>query len=780
MARLFTSGFELQSATTGVEFTTGGLNGTSGIDTTHQRSGAACMKYDVTSSFSWMKQVVKAAVDNNEIFVRLYVNFSTLPTGTATKSEVLVIANTVGVTLQAELVYDPTTQKIQALDSGGTVIGSSAVITTGTWYRLELDVKGAAGAAGTVKAYLDGTNFASSTTATVGTFDGMYFGIAFSAGTYLAYFDDIAVNDTSGSSQTGLPGSAKVIALFPNAAGDANSFATQTGGTAGAANNFTRVKEKPPDDATTFNGSSTLNEEDLFNVDASGIGASDTVNLVAVVGRHRNSTADATERLTYEILKTTGGTKGTSTALQINSTVWRTNNNITTLLPVITKYVDPDGGAWTQTTLDSMQIGYKLTTAPGTAGRRADVTIVVAMVDYTPVTGTTYAQTITDALVLVDTVIKATTRPLTNAIVMVDTVTKSTSRTLSDVITMAANAVKSASRTLSDAVVMVDSIVKSTVRTLSDVITLSDTFSRVWTLSRTYSEVITMVDSITRSISRILTDAIVLADTIKKSITRTLTDAIVMVDTAIKATLRTLSEAVTMVDSVIKATFRTLVDTLTLVDVLTGSRLLARILTETITMADSIVKSISRTFAEAIVLSDSIVKSLQRTIVQALVLVDTVSKSIARTLSDAVTLVDSVLKSISRTISDVVTLAANATKQIGKQLTETVTLSDVFSRLLTKGITLIETLVLNDSIYKSIAKFFTETLSLGDILTAAKDTARNFGHFILHSIYRAAHELEDLAKSFTLYDTSKNKTLNDKPKSATLYDKGRTNTLKAE
>ena len=67
-----------------------------------------------------------------------------------------------------------------------------------------------------------------------------------------------------------------------------------------------------------------------------------------------------------------------------NSTTWKTNATTTTLGYPITAYTDPDGAAWTNTTLDSMQIGYKLTTAPGTAGRRIDVTTIWAYVDYTP------------------------------------------------------------------------------------------------------------------------------------------------------------------------------------------------------------------------------------------------------------------------------------------------------------------------------------------------------------------------------------------------------------
>jgi hypothetical protein len=238
-----------------------------------------------------------------------------------------------------------------------------------------------------MEARLDGVVFATTTTAaTIDGTNAFVWGNTDGDSTLNIYFDDIAVNDTSGSAQTSYPNDGKVLYLRPNAAGDINTFATQTGGTAGAANNFTRVDEVTPNDATDFNGSSTLNEEDLFNFGNSGIGASDTVNVVEVHGRFRNSTADATAKVTFEIEKTSGGTKTSSAAITPNSTTWRTNVAGTTepKTAAIVTYTDPDGAAWTQSTLDSLQAGYKLTTGPGTAGRRIDVTAVWVVIDYTP------------------------------------------------------------------------------------------------------------------------------------------------------------------------------------------------------------------------------------------------------------------------------------------------------------------------------------------------------------------------------------------------------------
>ncbi len=389
MARLFTSGFETQSATTGVEFTTGGLNGTSAIDTSNQRSGAACMKFVTSASFSWMRETFKSSLSNSEAFVRVYVKFFSLP-GSGTH-EILTVADMGGAVARAQVRYNGATGNLEIVNVGNTVIGTVAV-TTGAYYRLEVDVAGGSGT-GIIKAYLDGSQFATSTTETLGTFDGIYLGSAFNATTISFYMDDIAINDTSGSAQTGLPGDGKVITLKPSAAGDVNTFATQTGGTAGAGNNFTRVDEITPNDATDFNGSSTLNQEDLFNMDNSGLSAGDTITVVQVNARTRNSTADASAAFKTEIEKAAAGTIAQSASTVPNSTTWKTNNSTTTLLPLQTLYTDPDGGAWSQTTLDSMQVGYKLTTAPGTGGRRVEFTKVWVNVDYASGTTTTKTET---------------------------------------------------------------------------------------------------------------------------------------------------------------------------------------------------------------------------------------------------------------------------------------------------------------------------------------------------------------------------------------------------
>ena len=92
------------------------------------------------------------------------------------------------------------------------------------------------------------------------------------------------------------------------------------------------------------------------------------------MARVRNSVADATTTLKLEIEKAAAGTIAQGTGITPNTTTWATKNFFVT-------YKDPNSNAWTKTTLDTMQIGYKLTTG-GT--NRIDVSNVFAYVDYTP------------------------------------------------------------------------------------------------------------------------------------------------------------------------------------------------------------------------------------------------------------------------------------------------------------------------------------------------------------------------------------------------------------
>lgn len=376
-ARLDTIGNEANTATLNVEYTFSGIAGAPDGPSTTQKHGGADSFYfgqTGTAAFSWVAYKYRSAATAASTTVRAYVYINST---FSNYTEIFTLANegpgaVYAMTLNAS-------NQLCVTDATPTQVGSCTAISTGTWHYVELSVNGAS----TVIGRLDGVQFTSSVAATGGAISRVYFGCAFVAACKSdMYFDDEAINDSTGSSQTSWPGAGTDIRLSPNAAGDANTFATQTGGTAGSANNFSRVLEVTPDGATTFNGSATLNQQDLYNVTDSGIGASDTVTLVEYHDWFRASVASAEATFTPQIEKAAAGTIAAGTAIVPNSITFKSNANANPNLPPLTLYNDPDGSAWTKTTLDSMQIGGKITTG---STNRFDLSTVWVYVETNPV-----------------------------------------------------------------------------------------------------------------------------------------------------------------------------------------------------------------------------------------------------------------------------------------------------------------------------------------------------------------------------------------------------------
>jgi hypothetical protein len=393
MARIHQDGFEFNSTTANVATYDTITNVTMG--TTNVRTGARAAQ--ITSLASGVarglnKKYQTAAATNN--FLRIYIFIVTYPSA---NNQIMNFSNTTSLgSGQRCSISLSSTGTLKLFNAVPTQIGSdSAVLSLNTWYRVELrcDTTNASGSR-TAAAALDGTIFATSSTEALGgtassvSIGGNLLLEAQTTGNW--WFDDLALNDGTGSFQTSYPGSGKILQLYPNAAGDINGYLVQVGGTAGSANNYTRVNEIPPDDATSYNASAVLNAEDLFNVTDSGMGAGDTVNVVAVGGRFADITgADATSGIKFEIIKTSGGTKSQSANIVPNSTGWNTNGTASPRLYPIILYNDPDGSAWTQATVDSMQIGYTL---DAVAVQAVGITNIWASVDYTPAAaaGTTH------------------------------------------------------------------------------------------------------------------------------------------------------------------------------------------------------------------------------------------------------------------------------------------------------------------------------------------------------------------------------------------------------
>lgn len=378
MARQWTCGFESQTLTAGQEVEV--VNGSPAISSAVKDAGAASMRCNPTAAVSGIAQTIYSAADPAaHILMRAYIRVDTAPSAV------------VGIMSWADNTTGTSSFIGLRMNTNRTLIGGGSSVTTGTasaalnigqWYRVETDYNDSTD---TLGCYLDGVLWTTVSAVDLAGGNIARFGLL-QAVTADIYYDDCAVNDASGSAQTGLPGAGSVVHLRPNSAGDNNGFATAVGGSAGAANNFTRVNEVTPDDATSYNettatGTTTTDDFGCVDSAAAGINGGDAVTLVQV-GCRVGSNAVTTASLVTRIKSQASGTVLESASIPVNVNGWTTNTTTLPKTPKLTSYTDPQaGGVWTPALLDSMQIGYRSNVSQTTSRR---VSALWATVEYVP------------------------------------------------------------------------------------------------------------------------------------------------------------------------------------------------------------------------------------------------------------------------------------------------------------------------------------------------------------------------------------------------------------
>ncbi|MFJ6073689.1 hypothetical protein ACIQFU_23080 [Streptomyces sp. NPDC093065] len=217
MARLWTETFDSQSAA-GWDTT----NGTIGYDTLTPRRGAAALTCAPATAVA--ASIAKAAYpdddDTAHVFLRAYVRVNTAPS-----ARTAIIAwsdNATGAT-GFMCIKMNTDRTLIAGGSGATTGTASAALAIGQWYRVEMEYDDTANS---IKAYLNGTLWATVTGDLGG---GRYARVGVIQPAIADIdFDDIAVNDTTGASDNGLPGDEPLPPLAPNFSTIVDSFTSET------------------------------------------------------------------------------------------------------------------------------------------------------------------------------------------------------------------------------------------------------------------------------------------------------------------------------------------------------------------------------------------------------------------------------------------------------------------------------------------------------------------------------------------------------------------------
>ena len=385
--RLWSSGFELQNTPTNTE-EWDSVTGTLDISTATKRSGDASGRVQSLSSGTEesVTQTFASSNGNGPYFFRTYLNIATFP-ATNTENRVFEFKDS-GGTARAYLTLanssDGTTQTLKLYDEDGQVGSASSDLATSQWYRVEVkyDSSGT-GATDTVEARIDGTNFATSLTrdltngVTQIVLGGNLNGEAQTTGEW--FFDDVALNQNSGSVQNGYPGEGKIVHLRPNANGDATAW---TG-------TYADIDDTDPDEATTRAYISTVNsieEAGITDSSTAGIGSNDTISLVSV-GARFNTSASATMVFNVRLKDTSNAPVMKSGQIVSTGTTWYTNKNAAPRPYPITAYTRPfRSSSWTVSDLDSAQIGVQETVDTTS---NIQVTALWALVEYQPAPGIT-------------------------------------------------------------------------------------------------------------------------------------------------------------------------------------------------------------------------------------------------------------------------------------------------------------------------------------------------------------------------------------------------------
>ena len=626
MARIATTGWELNSTSNAQE--ADGNSGSPAVQAVTILSGSYSLQITSLSSGTLKSQGFQfgASPADGPFFFRVRLQIATLPSAENRIITLMGGANPAS-NIRAYITLD-NGGLLRLYDEDGVIGSPSGALSLGVAYAIGIQYdRTPAGGSEIVRATLDGVEFAGASNRNLSAgisgiaVGGNHGAEAQTTGDW--FFDDIAVNDDSGSFQNTYPLDGKVLHLRPDAAGDTNDWT----------NTYANLDEVTPDDATTLVETQTSGDISEYNVDSpTALGSGDTINAVGVGGKWRSTSIAGTQsEMVLRIKASSGGTVEESAAFTIASTSWRTNNGAfsfkTRHLLVLYDLPGASTSAWTKAILEDAQVGMRQTV---NSTGFTQVSALWLMVDYSPATGSLYEEEYTETIVIVDTAIKIPGKTLSDAVTIVDT------------------KIFASARTLIDTIVIVDVLTASkvAVQDLLESIAITDTLQRVIGAVRT--ETIVIVDSVLRVSARTLSEVITIVDTVLRTSARTLTDTVTIVDTVLKTGGKVLSDSVTVVDTFIRSSARTLSESVPITD--TVVRAYGAIKTEVVTIADTVLRTSSRIFSEAVTIIDEMVTAVFVLYIQQLLesisIQETLVKARGKILNETVTIADRFVRRI--------------------------------------------------------------------------------------------------------------------------------------
>lgn len=395
MARLFTAGAEI-GADNGLvtDYADGHYNGTTPMtrDTSVVRSGSASYKLTGAAGTGDVAAVGVSFASATSYYLRVYINAASAPSSAFT---ICSLAHNGAGSPSVRLRTDGTLE-LKPLNAGTAATPTSGTVTDGAWHRIELGgtVGTGTGQWASSELLVDGSSVATDSTASTVIGNAPGWGAVLTGGNapsgYVMYFDDVAVNSSTGAAQNTYPGDGKVVLLRPisdNAVG--TGWTTSGGASTGLWDNVDNTPPTGIADTTANAGHQIRNASSaLSNYDANmttytsaGIGASDTVNAVVPwVWTGAPVSTGAKGGIVGLVSNPNAGTSGfggfggvttfwSGAAAGTWPSGWITQGPGTTMLPSVTLGTSP-----------VLRVGIN----SGTASRIAMVSFMGVYVDYTP------------------------------------------------------------------------------------------------------------------------------------------------------------------------------------------------------------------------------------------------------------------------------------------------------------------------------------------------------------------------------------------------------------
>ena len=302
MARLYTSGFELGHVQ--AEGLT--ASGTPTFDTSTFRTGAASLAVNAASTYAYRSFT---GATGRGYYARAYLRVAATPTA---EIRLLTFATSSALSTLNANVRVGTDLKLVLRDTNGTVVYTDATArSSGQWYQVELFINVAAAGNSSVELRVDNVSvYSSASFAASNTAPGvLVFGqtTATAPGTTV-FFDDVALNDDQGASQTTWPGAGEVRYLRPASdPGSSSANWTKPGGA--TSNRHTSVDNTPPVFETY--DSTSASAEDYVSNAVNGAGAALILDCTSYT---TGGVPDADSITLVQALADTGSSSSTDTA----------------------------------------------------------------------------------------------------------------------------------------------------------------------------------------------------------------------------------------------------------------------------------------------------------------------------------------------------------------------------------------------------------------------------------------------------------------------------------